>query len=46
MVFFPGCRLVLCEMFLNVEYRRDVSDCSGMELEFGQGSAASYCMSR
>ena len=45
-VFFSGCRVVLWEMFLEVEYRRYASDCSGMELGFGRGSAGSYCTSR
>ena len=39
MVCFSRCRVVLCEMFREVEYRRDASDCSGMELGFGQVSA-------
>ena len=46
MVFVPRCRVVLCDMFLEVEYRRDASDCSGMEVGFRRGSAGSYCTSR
>lgn len=46
MVFFPGCKVVLYEMFLEVEHRRDEWDCSGMELMFGRGFAWSYYKSR
>ena len=46
MVFFPECSVVLCKMSLEVEYRWDLSDCSGMELGFERSSAVSYCTSR
>ena len=46
MVISLVCRVVLCVMFLEVEYEWDASDCSGIELRLVWRSARSCCALR